>query len=103
MPVRGQVQVHDLLPGRWVDVARRGKVAEIGGVADKDVEMAPAVEEPGGPPSADPRPPSGHNADREDSAFLSVLFDLGRCQRFRHHSSQLAAGETDHYQSREKR
>ena len=30
----------------------------------------------------------GHDTDREDAALLPILFDLGRCQTFRHRSSQ---------------
>src|SRR5262245_11650363 len=45
--------------------------------------------------------PLGHDADRKDAALLSILFDLGRCQRFRHRSSQYRrrVREADHYHS----
>jgi hypothetical protein len=44
-PVRGQIEVHYLGPDRRVDMAERREGAELGRIADEDVEPAPAVEE----------------------------------------------------------
>src|SRR5205823_2279729 len=44
-PVRGQVEVDDLCPGRRVDMAERREGAELRGIAEEDVEPAVAVEQ----------------------------------------------------------
>jgi hypothetical protein len=54
-----------------------------------------ALERPACPPFERLEPPPQlcgrrlrHDADREDTALLAILFDLGRCQTLRHRSSQ---------------
>jgi len=67
-----------------------------------------ALERPARPPLELFEPPAErrglglrHDADREDAALLPILFDLGRCQTFRHRSSQSSrpAGKADNYHS----